>query len=66
MAKLMKLSTFAKTYFAEGEAPTKATLRKLIDSGDIAGARIGAIYYVDIQKLESTGNSLVDRVLLAS
>lgn len=66
MAKLMKLSSFARSYFAEGEAPTMATLRKLVDSGELAGTRIGSVYYVDIHKFESTGNSLVDRVLLAS
>lgn len=66
MPKLMKLSTFAETYFEEGEAPQPNTLRKLIENNDLPGVRIGKIYYVDIQKLELTGNSLVDQVLLAS
>lgn len=66
MAKLVKLSTFIATEFEKGEAPTKATLRKLIDSGELAGKRVGAGYYVDLQKFHSTGNDLVDSVLAAS
>lgn len=64
MPKLMKISTFANEYFAKGNAPTLATIRGLIDRGELAGQRIGERYYVDVSKLK-TGNKLVDQVLSA-
>ena len=66
MAKLKKLSSFILDEFEEGEAPTKKTLRKAIDKGVLAGKRVGAQYFVDMDKFNSTGNSLVDKVLQAS
>ncbi len=66
MKKLMKISTFRAQYFAAGEAPTEATIKKLIAEGEIAGQKIGSRYYVDAQKFELTDNELVNQVLLAS
>lgn len=66
MGHLVKLSTFRKVEFQEGEAPTLKTLRKLIDEGELAGKRIGAQYYVDLKQFHKTGNDLVDNVLAAS
>ena len=65
MPKLMKISTFADEYFAKGNAPTLSTIRGLIDRGELAGQRIGERYYVDVSKMNKTGNKLVDQVLSA-
>jgi len=66
MAKLIKLRNFIKTQFEEGEAPDRRTLISLIENGQLPGKRIGRDYYIDLQRFELTGNSLVDNVLLAS
>jgi len=66
MAKFVKLSVFIRTQFAEGHAPSRKTLKKLILSNELAGKIIGTNYYVDLEKFNMTGNNLVDSVLLAS
>lgn len=66
MAQYVKLSHFIKTEFGPGQAPTKATLMRWIDSNELPGRKIGNIYYVDMQKFSLTNNDLVNRVLLAS
>jgi len=65
MPKLMKIKAFAEQYFAKGNAPTLSTIRGLIDRGELAGQRIGERYYVDVSKMNKTGNKLVDQVLSA-
>lgn len=65
MPKLMKISTFADEYFAKGNAPDIRTIRRLIEEGKLAGQRIGERYYVDVSKMNKTGNKLVDQVLSA-
>jgi len=62
----MKLTNFIETQFKDGEAPDKRTLIKLINNNQLPGKQIGKLYYVDMQRFELTGNSLVDNVLLAS
>lgn len=66
MKKLMKLSTFRDRYFAKGDAPTVSTLRRLIDSREVAGIKLGGQYYVDTSKFEAPTNELVESVLKAS
>jgi len=66
MAQYVKLSVFMKTEFADGHAPSRKTLKSLIQKDELAGKQIGRDYYVDLQKFNLTGNSLVDSVLLAS
>jgi hypothetical protein len=66
VAQYVKLAVFMKTEFVEGHAPSRKTLKRLIQDDEIAGKKIGRDYYVDLQKFNLTGNSLVDSVLLAS
>jgi len=66
MAQLVKLSVFMSTEFAPGHAPTRRTLKKLIETNEIPGKKIGRDYFVDLQKFNLTGDNLVDSVLLAS
>ena len=63
--QLMKISVWRKKTFAEGSEPSMKTCRKWIDEGTIPGERIGACYYVDLARMQKTGNALVDRVLAA-
>ena len=64
--RLMKTAEYADRYFCEGSKPAASTIRRWIENGDLPGERIGKVYYVDVGKLEKTGNQLVDRVLQAS
>lgn len=66
MGKLMKLSTFREQCFADGDAPTVATLKRLIVDGELAGLKLGGQYYVDASKFEAPKNDLVASVLRAS
>ena len=66
MAQFVKLSVFIKTQFAEGHAPSRKTLKSLIQKNELSGKKIGRDYYIDLQKFNLTGNSLVDSVLHAS
>lgn len=47
---LVKLSSWKKLRFLEGEAPDARILRREIDSGVLLGKRIGRTYYVDLDK----------------
>ncbi|MGB0662828.1 MAG: DNA-binding protein [Pontibacterium sp.] len=65
--KLMKVSAYRNKYFEEGSAPSRSTVRRWIDNGELPGEVIGGNYYVNVAKVEqTTGNPLVDQVLLAS
>ena len=66
MAEYVKLSVFIKTQFADGHAPSRKTLKKLIKDNELSGRKIGRDYYIDLQKFNLTGDSLVDSVLIAS
>ena len=63
MSKLVKLSTFRDKYFEKGEAPTVATVRRLIDSGELKGMKLGGQYYIDASSFQATSNDLVRSVL---
>ena len=43
----MKVSTYRKTYFVEGDAPDVRTVRAMWQRGEIYGKRIGKVLYVD-------------------
>lgn len=61
----MKISVYRKKCFAPGSEPSMKTCRNWIDNGIIPGEKIGTHYYVDVSKLDKTGNALVDRILAA-
>lgn len=64
--RLMKIGDWREQYFEEGSRPTMKTVRAWIDSGDVAGQRIGSSYYVDVSRWDrDRGNALVNKVLAA-
>lgn len=64
--KLMKISQYQRQFFCPGSEPELSTLRKWINNGDLPGVIIGRNFYIDVNKLDLTGNPLVDAVLEAS
>ncbi len=64
--QLIKVSEYRSRFFEDGSKPATSTVRRWIESGYIPGERIGNLYFVDIAKLDRTGNPLVDMVLSAS
>jgi len=63
MSKLIKLSTFRAKYFEKGEAPTVATIRRLVESGELKGMKLGGQYYIDASSFQAVENDLVRSVL---
>ncbi len=63
MSKLIKLSTFRAKYFEKGEAPTVATIRRLVESGELKGMKLGGQYYIDASSFQPVVNDLVRSVL---
>lgn len=63
--KLMKVSEFRRTYFTEGSIPDVKTIKKAIDNGELVGQTIGNMYYVDVDRLGTSNNPLVNKVLAA-
>lgn len=63
--KLIKATQFRTRYFEKGSEPDIKTLKKWIDDGDIPGKVMGSIYYVDLDRMSKSDNSLVNRVLAA-
>lgn len=64
--KLMKIRQFREEFFTEGSAPDIKTIKKAIEDGDLAGKKIGAAYFIDVDKLlaaNQSSNPLVQRVL---
>ena len=47
---LIKVSVYRKKYFEPGSQPAINTIKKWIDSGKIAGKKIGSMYFVDPDK----------------
>jgi hypothetical protein len=59
----IKLRDYRERYF-EGHPPSINTLKKLINSGELAGRKMGRVYFVDIAtESVMTGDPLVDAVL---
>ncbi|WP_292957361.1 MULTISPECIES: hypothetical protein [unclassified Neptuniibacter] len=52
--KLMKISQFRETFFAEGSAPTVKTIKKLILTGELTGKTLGSTQYVVIDEKVTT------------
>jgi predicted dehydrogenase len=50
MTNLMKINDYREQRFAFGSAPDLRTLKRLIDDGELAGKRIGKIYYIEVDK----------------
>ena len=64
--KLMAVDEYIKTRYADNSQPKRRTVIRYITSGMLPGRRQGKFYYVDIDAEKNlTGNTLVDRVLLA-
>ena len=63
--QLISISEFRTRYFVSGHAPSAATVRKWIESGDLRGRKIGKLYYVDIDAWKhATGlDPLADMIL---
>ena len=52
--KLMRISQFRETFFAEGSAPTAKTIKKLILTGELTGKTLGNTQYVVIDEKVTT------------
>jgi hypothetical protein len=63
--KLMKATRFRTRYFEKGSQPDMKTIKKWIDDGEVPGQVMGAIYYVDLDRLKVSNNPLVNKVLAA-
>lgn len=59
---LMRIKTYQKNYFIEGDAPTQSTIRRMINDGEIYGEKKGGVYYVDPDRVVAV-NDLVNKVL---
>jgi hypothetical protein len=61
--RYMKVAEYRRQHF-QGKPPSANTIKKLIREGELAGRRIGNLYYVDMRvEDKTTGDSLVDAVL---
>jgi hypothetical protein len=60
---LMLASQFARQYFTEGSRPSRSTLARWIERGDLPGRRIGSNHYVDVAQFRAVGDKLVLKVL---
>ena len=64
MGKLVKISTWRKERFAEGEAPTRGTIIKAIEEGELPGKRIGRDYWIDVDEEQNqSGNDYFDKIM---
>jgi hypothetical protein len=62
--KLMNLDEYLDTRYTKLSRPSKKTLIKLINHGEIPGKKRGRFYYIDVEaESRKTGNPLVDHVL---
>jgi predicted dehydrogenase len=50
MTNLMKITDYREQRFARSSAPDLRTLKRLIDNGELAGKRLGKIYYIEVDK----------------
>ena len=48
MTSLMKITEYREQRFTKGSAPDLRTLKRLIDEGELAGKRLGKIYYIEV------------------
>lgn len=65
--RLKKISKFREEHFEKGSAPSAKTVIKCINEGSLPGRKIGGDYYIDMVRYEkTTGNPLVDKILIAA
>jgi len=64
--KLIRVTEYRETYFSEASAPSDATVKRWINKNLLPGVKIGTNYFIDANKLNMTGNPLIDNVLAAS
>jgi hypothetical protein len=50
MTSLMKITEYRQHRFLKGSEPDLRTLKRLIDDGELAGKRLGKIYYIEIDQ----------------
>lgn len=63
--KLMTVDEYINVRYSEQSRPRKRTIISHIINGMLPGRKLGKFYYVDIDaEKSSTGNPLMDRVLL--
>lgn len=63
--KFMTIDEYRETCYTQASQPSKRTLIKLINEGELKGKKLGKFYYIDVDAERiKTGNPLVDRVLL--
>ena len=64
MDKLMSIAEYRKTRFTPASMPTRQTIAKWCNDGDIPAKQIGSKWFILIQKeQQETGDPLVDRIL---
>jgi hypothetical protein len=63
--KLIRISEYRETYFSKSSAPADSTVKRWINNKSILGVKIGSNYFIDANKLNLTGNPLVDNVITA-
>lgn len=61
--RLITTRHFAERYFVEGSRPSRSTLRRWIEMGQLPGKRVGDVYYVDEDAWLADGDPLVEKVL---
>lgn len=63
----MTVDEFLSKQFTKSSRPSKRSINRLIAVGELPGLKIGKLYYIDAKAVRrTTGNELVDRVLLSS
>jgi hypothetical protein len=62
--RLIKLIAFRQRYFEPGQAPGLRTLRDAIATGELPGAKVGGVYYVDLNRWlpEITGDAEIKNI----
>lgn len=62
--KLISIQGYIDSKFDPNGAPSPITVRRWCAKGEVPAQKIGGTWYIKIQdKIETTGNPLVDKVL---
>lgn len=60
----MTVDEYIGLRYTETLPPSRRTIIRLINLGELPGKKVGKFYYIDIEaETRKTGNQLVDRVL---
>lgn len=54
---------FKQRFFPESRYPSLATIRRHLESGTLAGRRLGKRWFVNVPAFESAGDALLEKVL---